>query len=417
MTAQRIHSALSGRNARRDQQLKRLNETIARAKAGSEFYRERIDVDRLTSLDQITELPVTEKEEIRGCEGYPTIIRNREDILEYHTSSGTTSEPFVMALSREDVQRSKKVLSRTWRTHGVTNSDLVHMMAAYGLFTAGILNQYAIQEIGAGVVPSGIRSTEEQIKYIRKFEPDYLVAVSSYYLRLLEIADQRGVELPEFKGIIGGGVPVSERLSDHISREMGAPFYNQYGLAEINTAIAGECECHDGLHILSGYVYPEILDPDTLEPLGPGEEGVLTLTTLQRDAQVLVRYLTNDITSITYRPCDCGRNTPRIAPIKGRVDDWVFVRGAKLDLAYVQECIEEFDAYVDPFKWQLRIDREDGRDTLALYVNWHTDDARPGELHDHLSSGLGLTIDEVCDADTLGEDLLEHKLKRLVDLR
>lgn len=396
--------------------LRRLNESIARAKANSEFYRERIDVDRLNSLDEIQKLPLTKKGDIRQSDGQPTILRSKDEIREYHTSSGTTSKPFIMALSQSDIERSRKALSETWRMHGLTSEDTVQVMASYGLFTAGILNQYAIQEVGAGVIPAGVQSTDEQLRYITELEPEYLVAVSSYYLRLIDVVEKKGIDLPEFEGLIGGGVPVSEEMTDYISEKLDAPFYNQYGLAEINTAIAGECECHDGLHVQADYAYPEVVDAETLEPVEPGERGILVLTTLQRDAQVLLRYVTNDITAITYEECDCGRTSPRIEPIEGRADDTVFVRGAKVDLSYCQTLMEGADLDVNPFKWQLHVDRENGRDTLSMRVSWNGE-RQNAELTEYLSNELGLSVDRVVDIEELDANPLKHKLKRIVDDR
>lgn len=398
-------------------QLELLNENVERAKANSEFYRDRIDVDRLDSLDDVRELPLLTKETLRSASNRPTVVCGPEAVAEYHTSSGTTGQPFVMTLTDRDLQRTREVLGRTWWMHGVREGDTVQNMAAYGPFTAGQLNQYALQHVGAGVFPAGVNSTTRQIEYANRIDPDYLVAVSSYYIRLIEVLEENGLDFPDLDGVVGGGVPVTDSVREFVSDRLDAPFYNQYGLAEINTGIAGECRCHDGLHVQADYAYPEIVDPDTYEPLGEGEEGLLTLTTLQRDGQILLRYVTNDITSITYDPCDCGRTLPRIAPIRGRADDVIFVRGTKLDTSYLQSFVESLDDLVHPFNWQLRIDHESGRDELTLYVKWLTDRTHPETVREEFTDRTGLTLDAVEDIRSLDEDYLEHKLEHVVDER
>lgn len=412
-----MHVDKSSRIAtRRSQKLEQVNDILERATKRSSFYRSRLETTSLDSIDEITQLPLTTQEELRKEGSLSTIIGNTHELAEFHTSSGSTGNPFIMGLSYGDLATAKRALAKTWRLHGVKKSDLVQMMMSYGLFTAGVINQHALQHIGAGIIPTGIQATEVQLEYMTKLEPDYLVAVSSYYLRLSNIAEKTGYKIPDLKGIVGGGVPVSEKMRAHITDRFNAPFYNQYGLAEINTGIAGECSAHEGLHVQDSYVFPEIVDPETHEPLGEGEEGVLVLTTLGRKDQPLIRYLTNDITSITYEQCSCGRRTPRLSPIKGRTDDIIFVRGTKLDLTYIQSVMESHDDLIDPFRWQLRIDRENGRDVIRCHVIWR-DTERSEYLRSTLKDRLGITIDEVTSSPDELNDAMEHKLDHMVDDR
>lgn len=397
----------------RSVQLEGLQQAVEAARQ-TELYGDRLDGVEITSLEDVRELPLTTKSDLQTHGYRATMVRDPTDVVEYHTSSGTTGEPTVMALTEADLERSREVLARTWRMHGIAADDLVQMMVSYGLFTAGHLNQYAIQHLGAGVVPAGIQSSTEQIEYMDRLEPTYLVAVSSYYLRLAHVARTEGHELPDVDGLVGGGVPLSESAREYVEDAFDAPFYDQYGLAEINTGLAGECECQDGLHLQADYAYPEIVDPETHEPLPEGERGVLVLTTLGRDGQVVLRYVTGDLTSIRYGQCECGRTLPRIDPIEGRADDVVFVRGTKLGTSALQSRMEALDDVIDPFQWRLQIDRKEGRDHLTVFAEWW-DDPEPETLREHLTQELGLTIDEVRSLDEAAG--AEHKLNRIRDLR
>lgn len=396
-------------------QLDRLNAMVKKAAEKTEFYDD-LEVTSLDSLDEVSKLPLTTKSDLREVGYESTLIRGPDEIMEYHTSSGTTGEPSVLAMTETDLERSRRALARTWRLHGISEDDLVQMMVSYGLYTAGLLNQYAIQELGAGVVPSGIQSTERQLEQLSRFEPDYLVCVSSYYLRIIHVLEERGLEIPDVDGLVGGGVPVTEKMKRHIESHLDAPFYNQYGLAEVDTGLAGECECQNGLHIQADYVYPEIVDPETHEPLEEGEEGLLVLTPLQRDGQALLRYLTNDITSIRYDRCECGRTLPRIDDPRGRADDVVFVKGTKLNLTDFQRVLEEIDDLINPFNWQLEIDHEHGKDTLELRVQWRVDEPHGAQLERHVRNATGFTVDRIVSTDGLVADP-EEKHERLVDTR
>lgn len=405
------------RSVLEEYQLRQLNGELRRATANSEFYRSRIDVDHLDSLDEITRIPLTTKEEIRHHEGRPTVVCSPDRVVEYHTSSGTTAEPFIMSMTSMDLEMTRRILARTWWMHGVRYGDVVQNMAAYGPFTAGLLNHYALQQLGANVFPSGVQSSVDQIEYANRIDADYLVAVSSYYPRLIEVRDQEGLKLPDLKGVVGGGVPVSESMREYVSEELDAPFYNQYGLAEINTGIAGECRCREGLHLQADYVYPEVVDPETHEPVAEGEKGVLVLTTLGRDAQVMLRYLTGDVTAITYEECDCGRTLPRLAPISGRTDDVLFVRGTKLEMKYLQSFAESLDDVIDPFNWQLRVDRKAGRDALYFYARWRNGRPAPDVLTESFESRIGLALDGVRSVEELESDDGVGKLRRVRDER
>lgn len=390
--------------------LKALNRVIDLASETSLYEDE--SVEPLDSLSEISTLPITEKSDLSNRDYRDTLACPPKRLTEIHTSSGTTGEPTVLALTQTDLDRSTNALARTWELHGVNSGDCVQMMVSFGMFTAGHLNQYALQSLGACVVPSGVKSSRTQISEMQRFAPDYIVAVSSYYLRLAHVIQENNLSIPDLDGLVGGGVPVTEKMRERIESVFDAPFYNQYGLAEVNTGIAGECEVHDGLHLRSDYVYPEIVDPETHEPLPAGEEGVLVLTPLQREGQPLLRYVTNDRTAITYEACECGRTTPRIEPISGRIDDTMFVRGAKLKLSEVRDGMESADDLVDPFRWRLEIGHEDGRDTLDLLVDWQ-DGPKQDALRDRLSHYLPIKIDHIKE----WYDISGQKPTRVLDNR
>lgn len=394
--------------------LERLNETLERA-ATTPFYEDRLPTTQLEDLSEMSRVPLTTKDELRATPIEQTMTTAVADVVEYHSSSGTTAEPYVMALTEADKRRTRETLARTWHMHGVRPSDTVQMMVSFGMFTAGHLNQYGIQEIGAAVAPVGIQSTREQFEDIQFWDPDYLVAVSDYYLRMIRKMDKQGYKLPDLKGVVGGGAPVSDQMHEYITEKLDAPFYNQYGLAEINTGIAGECSAHDGLHVQADYAYPEVVNPETGEPLPDGEEGELVLTTLGRHGQVHLRYRTNDITSITWDPCECGRTSPRIAPIRTRVDDIVHVHGSKLDTGFLMETLADLDTFVNPFRWQLRLEGSRGQDRSILFVDWKTD-PDPRDLRDRLADH-GIAIDQVEPYSEIADEAGDQKLSRIVDTR
>jgi len=169
------------------------------------------------------------------------------------------------------------------------------------------------------------------------------------------------------------------------------------------------------LHIPHDYVYPEIINTDTDDVLGDGKLGELVLTTLDREANPLLRYRTGDITSISHEKCKCGRTTPRIDRIKGRIDDVIFVKGIKLYPNFLESILWEMKKVIKPETWKLKIERKNGLDELTLFVRpalkggGNIKKVLEGKLKEKIGMGFNISFD-VKDEPT-------HKVKRIIDKR
>src|ERR1035438_8974222 len=120
-------------------------------------------------------------------------------------------------------------------------------------------------------------------------------------------------------------------MRTRIEAMAGIRAFDIYGLSEsIGPGGAGECECQDGLHIFEDHFYPEIITPETGEPMPPGEEGELVLTTLSKQAMPVIRYRTRDITALLPGSCPCDRTLRRMRRISRRSDDMLIVRGVNV---------------------------------------------------------------------------------------
>jgi len=190
-------------------QIKLLNKTIRKLKEQSMIYKEKLKkIDKIKNIQDMKKLPIMTKDELRKYNVFDTLVVSKNKIVEYHASSGTTAKPYIMALTKKDIEISKKVLARTWYMHGIRERSVVQMMVSYGLFTAGLLNHYALQFLKASIIPSSVLSTYKQLELIRSLKPDFLVAVSSYYLRLINKIEEFNFDIPSPKGVIGGGKPI-----------------------------------------------------------------------------------------------------------------------------------------------------------------------------------------------------------------
>ncbi len=412
-------------NELRKLQLERLVNSIAYALDNSPFYRSKKHLygedTLITSLEDFARFPLTTKEELRSSQTYDILAVQKEQVTEVHFSSGTSGNPVYSFLTKNDIANGNKFLARTWHMQGVRQGSTFAMLASYGLFSAGLLNHYAIQHLGAFVLPVGGSSPEKTLKLLKMFSANATAAVASYYPYLASYAKEHGIDphALELRSLIAGGEPFSEAERSYIQDQFGASMYDQYGLCEINTGIAGECSEKNGLHILADYVYPEIIHPETGVPLKEGALGELVLTTFFKEASPLLRYRTGDMTSITYEPCPCGRTMPRIARIERRVAETIFYKGIGIEKSYVAAILDGLKDRLNPYVWQLEVSRSGGKELALLKIvpEGEHDERLLGNVADYLYQQLGFRVSVNTFTQAELSNLGTSKLKHFIDNR
>ena len=152
---------------------------------------------------------------------------------------------------------------------------------------------------------------------------------------------------------------IEERLHIHA--------HDIYGLSEImGPGVACDCEYHAGLHVYDDHFLPEVISPETLEPLADGETGELVFTTITKEGLPLLRYRTRDLTSITHETCACGRTLPRISRFKGRSDDMLIIRGVNVFPSQIEAALLEMGETTPHYR--MVVDRVNNLDTLEVQV-------------------------------------------------
>lgn len=321
-----------------------LNKTI-RVARNSDFYKSKLlkFPKKLNNINDLKYFPFTTKKELRDCYPFGALAVPISDIVELHTSSGTTGKATLSYFTKKDLKNSSVAISKAWKCFGIDKNSRVQFMMSYGLFSGAALNTYAIQELGGLVIPAGIQSAEKQIQMMIDFKVDTIVGTVGYYFYLFDYITEKQISLDKFslkRGIMAGEI-YSDKIRTEVENNFNIKIFDHYGLCEVNTGIAYECNFRNGLHFLDDYVFPEIINPETGDVLPPDTEGELVLTTLKKQASPLIRYRTGDITSIKSGVCPCGRTSIRIDRIKRRVDDLIFIKGIKIDPYELKEYILE----------------------------------------------------------------------------
>lgn len=405
------------------EQLERIKEQFATLKERSPFYAKKfdgIDLSDVQSQEDFQKLPFSEKADLR--EVYPLGLAAvpEEKIVRIHSSSGTTGTPVIIPYTQKDVTDWAIQFARCYEVAGVTNKDRIHITPGYGLWTAGIGFQLGAERLGAMAVPMGPGNTEKQLRFMMDMQSSVLCATSSYALLLAEEIAKRGIrnELALRKGVIGSE-RWGEKMRNRIQNELGIEIYDIYGLTEIyGPGIGISCDEHHGMHIWDDYVYIEVVNPATGEPLPDGEIGELVLTTLQKEGAPLIRYRTHDLTRIIPGDCACGMRHPRIDTLVGRTDDMFKVKGVNMFPAQVEEVIAVTSGASS--EYQVMIEHIMGRDVLTVF--FETD--LTGEDKDRCEEELAMIFKGKigCTPDAKGVPIgelprSEKKTQRIFDSR
>ncbi len=356
-------------------QLKRLQKLVHRVYETVAPYKAKMDEagvkpGDIQTLADLRKLPFTTKDDLRDNYPFGLFTVPMDDVVRVHASSGTTGKPTVVGYTAADIEMWASVMARALSMAGVTKSDMIHNAYGYGLFTGGLGAHYGAEYLGATVIPVSGGNTKRQITIMRDFGSTVLLATPSYALNLADTMVDMGVSPEELKLRVGihGAEPWSENMRDEVERKLGIKAVDIYGLSEvIGPGVAMEClQSEQGMHILEDHFLPEIVDPDTFEPLPYGEAGELVFTTLTKEAFPIIRYRTKDISRLYAEPCPCGRTLVRMEKVTGRTDDMLIIRGVNVFPSQVEHVLMGVEG-VEPH-YQIEVNRQGSLDTMSVQV-------------------------------------------------
>jgi phenylacetate-CoA ligase len=331
---------------RRALQLKRLQATVQRVYERVPFYRKAlnergIEPSAIRSMDDISRLPFTTRHDLLDHYPLGLLAVPREQVIRIHASSGTKGKPKIVAYTRNDIDSWGEVAARALICAGVRPGEVVHNAYGYGLFTGGLGVHGGAEYLGTTVVPISSGNTQRQIMLLHDLQATTLTCTPSYALTIAETLAQMGLG-PDYlylKRGIFGAEPWTEGLRNAVEKGLGIQALDIYGLSEVmGPGVAMECAEEERssaggtrtLHIFEDHFFPEIVDPDTGEPLPYGQEGELVFTTITKEALPLLRYRTGDLCTLIPDRCVCGRTLVRMSQIKARVDDMLIIRGVNV---------------------------------------------------------------------------------------
>ncbi|MDH5345964.1 MAG: phenylacetate--CoA ligase [Gammaproteobacteria bacterium] len=410
----------------RSLQLERLKWSIGHAWSNQATYRAKCDEAGVTpadlrSLDDLAKFPFTVKDDLR--KGYPfgMFAVPQREVVRIHASSGTTGKPTVVGYTRNDIDMWATVVARSIRAGGGGPGDKVHVAYGYGLFTGGLGAHYGAEKLGAMVIPMSGGQTPKQVQLIRDFEPDIIMVTPSYMLNIADEFERQGLDPAKNSLKVGifGAEPWGEAMREEIEERCGLDAVDIYGLSEvIGPGVASECiETKDGPTIWEDHFYPEIIHPETGEPLPDGEIGELVFTSLTKEALPIIRYRTRDLTRLLP---GSARTMRRMAKITGRSDDMLIIRGVNVFPTQIEERVLAVAGLAPHY--QIRISRSGNLDVITVFVERTLEakdsdgDAVARELAKGIKDYVGISaVIEVGAPGTVARS--EGKAVRVIDER
>jgi phenylacetate-CoA ligase len=412
----------------RELQLVRLRRTLKLAAENVPFYARAladagVRPDDIRQFDDLAALPFTSKDDLRENHPFGLLAVPREKLARVHVSSGTTGTPTAVGYTANDLDTWAELMRRGFEVVGARPGDLVHNALGYGLFTGGLGFHYGAERFGATVVPAGGGGTERQVKLIRDFRPDILLATPSYLLVIADEMNRQGVSGNEcgLRLAIFGAEPSSDALRTEIEESLGVSAYETYGLSEVmGPGVAAELpESRGSMTIWEDHFLPEIVDPVTGRALPDGEVGELVLTTLTKEGMPMLRFRTRDLTALLP-----GSGIPmrRMKRVIGRTDDMLIIRGVNVFPSQIEELLcadSELSAH-----YLIEIARPNRLDEMTVRVEVRRDRTAAAEerstiarrVEQRIKDMIGITASiEVQASGTIERSA--GKARRVVDLR
>ncbi|WP_299650450.1 phenylacetate--CoA ligase PaaK [uncultured Tateyamaria sp.] len=405
-------------------QLDRMKWSLAHAYENVPHYKAAFDAagihpDDLISLSDLAKFPFTTKQDLRANYPFGMFAVPRDQVKRIHASSGTTGQPTVVGYTENDLSHWGQVVARSLRAAGMTPGDLLHNAYGYGLFTGGLGIHLGADALELTTIPISGGMTPRQVRLIEDFKPKGITVTPSYALSILDEFTAQGLD-PRASSLevgIFGAEPWTNAMRREIEQAFDMHAVDIYGLSEvIGPGVSMECvETKDGLHIWEDHFFPEIIDPNTGEPVAEGEMGELVFTSLTKEAFPIIRYRTRDLTRLLP---GTARTMRRMEKVTGRSDDMIILRGVNVFPTQIEECLMATHGLAPHFQIELsKPDRMDQMRVLCEANDQNTDRAHAAQaLAAQIKQTIGITVTvDVADAGQVARS--QGKAVRIVDRR
>lgn len=383
----------------------KLREAIHYAFTHSPFYRKQWEAigfhpSAFQDIKDLQGLPLTGKDDLQ-LENHLFLSIPHSEIVDYCSTSGTLGKPVTFPLSEKDLDRLAYNEYLSLRMTGAEAGTKILLTTTIDKqFMAGLAYFLGARRLGASVIRSGPGLPAMKWETIQSLQPDYLIAVPSFVLKMIDYAKEHGIDYrnSSVKKILCIGEPIRNAdfsnnvLGQRILDQWEVKLYSTYASTEKGTAFT-ECEAGQGGHVAEDLIHVEILD-ESGKPVPAGQPGEVVVTTLGVQAMPLVRYKTGDIAALHTEACSCGRTSARLGPVLGRKQQMIKFKGTTIFPQAVFEVLNKLD-FISDYYLQVGSD-EMLLDTLTVFVSTRKDkEVVKKQLVDFFKASLRVTPDIV----------------------
>ncbi len=376
----------------------KLRETVQYTASHSEFFSsifKEAGIDPLSfrGIEDLHALPFMSKDDFR-CQ-YPLGMScvDKSKLAEMHMSSGSTGTPVVMAYTTADLDQWAECMARCYVMAGAFKGDVCQITPGFGLFNGGFGCYHGARKANLFVLPCGPGNTARQIKLAKDFGTRVITGVVSYAIRIMEMLDETGQELPDLKLGMFGAETFSESMRERITDALGIDVFDIYGMTETGGigTLGMDCPAHCGIHVWEDQYITEIVDHETRRVMPDGEFGEVVVTSLTREAIPVIRFKTGDLSRIISREkCACGRTHVRLDKISGRLDDMLIISGVNFFPSQVEQSLMKIPGVLPNYR--LIVEDHDG--IKHLHVDVEAEQGVTGfTVAKQLKEDLGFTPD------------------------
>lgn len=356
-----------------------------------------IQVDKIVHLEDLVKIPFTEKKDLQLFNG-DFLCCPKEKIIDYITTSGTLGDPVMFGCTEQDLRRLAYNEKKSFECAGLRPGNIVQLMTTLDKrFMAGLAYFLGLREMGASVIRVGNGIPELQWDTIRRIQPDTIMCVPSFILKLIQYAEDRGIDYrhSSIRRIIGIGEGLRNQdfslnlLGDKISEKWeDVQLFATYSSTEMGATFS-ECPYGQGGHVHPELIIVEIIGEDDL-PVPDGESGEIVITTLGVEGMPLLRFRTGDIAAKRVEQCPCGRWSYRLTPLIGRKNNMIKLKGTTLYPPAINDVLDNCDA-VENYVIEVHT-TEAGTDDVVVKIGLHgvcdNEEQLVKELKDHFRSRI-----------------------------
>ena len=332
----------------------KLHEALAYLANNSPYYKRMfssygIDINKIQHLEDLVKIPFTEKKDLQLFND-DFLCCPREKVIDYITTSGTLGDPVTFGCTEKDLQRLAYNEKKSFECAGLKPGNIVQLMTTLDKrFMAGLAYFLGIREMGASIIRVGNGIPELQWDTIRRIHPDTIMCVPSFILKLIDYAEQHGIDYRNSSicRIIGIGEGLREQdfslnlLGRRIKEKWDVDLFATYSSTEMGATFS-ECPYSCGGHVHPELIIVEIIGDDDL-PVPDGQPGEIVVTTLGVEGMPLLRFRTGDIASKITNQCQCGRYSYRLTPLIGRKNNMIKLKGTTLYPPAINDVLDNTD--------------------------------------------------------------------------